>query len=638
MAIEFPVGPEGATTPQKVLGQLAFTFGQTLAEAWHLKFLQAEEGSTRALMGMYADARAELEQFMAEGSLTPSDVVFYRNLIAETDRVAAAVQLQAAKWNDETIAAAQEAGYRTVSPTVVPQRALKALSSGSLDLITQTSQGIRDAIRQEIALGILEGLPASEVRKRILATGLTNIPFWPSVEYRAGVIARTETMRAYNSGIVDGIASTGASFVRWLTAPDEAVCPICLPREGVVFRLADVVNDPYPDAEPLPEIPAHPRCRCTVVAEYRRPDGSMIDSTPEVAPKLPSDAMGGDQPGIVPMTQAQIEALAGARWEAARLAEPGVSAGLKPFLPTGAEMAGFESRLKSLDSFLTKIRGRMRAPGAASADGTIGGVNDLIRYTFVFSDASYAADALTVRDGLLAAGYTEVKWQSYWGADGYKGVNTNWLTPDGQIFELQFHTAESLVAKNLVHTVYDLQKLTVQGSPEWDAYQRQIDALYAPLVAPPGATTGLAPFNTTSGDPTSAEKFYGAFEAAFPVGSRYEAYVTHYTLAEMEAPNFTPISTNDGKTGAIVIDHGDGRIELSALFNTSGIPGAGVQLLADAITTYHVNYVECFGPFLNLQYESVGFHDVDVFPFDPAQAPSTWNYANDQPDYHVMHT
>jgi hypothetical protein len=42
----------------------------------------------------------------------------------------------------------------------------------------------------------------------------------------------------------------------------------------------------------------------------------------------------------------------------------------------------------------------------------------------------------------------------------------------------------------------------------------------------------------------------------------------------MKAGNMTPILRNDGKTGVLIHDHGDGRVEATALFNV-GTKGAG---------------------------------------------------------------
>ena len=136
------------------------------------------------------------------------------------------------------------------------------------------------------------------------------------------------------------------------------------------------------------------------------------------------------------------------------------------------------------------------------------------------------------------------------------------------------------------------------------------------------------------------EAFRAGFDQAFGPGNPRDAYVTHYSLDEMRS--MTPLLANDGKTGVLVHDHGDGRIEATALFNTSDVRGAGLDMLRDAIANHGVNYVECFGsvkpgPSLPELYKSVGFEVTGRFPFDESQAPPSWDYAaNGRPDYFTM--
>lgn len=98
----------------------------------------------------------------------------------------------------------------------------------------------------------------------------------------------------------------------------------------------------------------------------------------------------------------------------------------------------------------------------------------------------------------------------------------------------------------------------------------------------------------------------------------------------------TPILRNDGKTGVLIHDHGDGRVEATALFNV-GTKGAGGDLLRDVIGSHGVNYVECIGPGLAKYYGTFGFQVSSVEPFDPAKAVSGWNTATmGTPDYYKM--
>ncbi len=307
MAITFPgeFRPGAPTVP-------------TATPEWYLKFLSAESESTATLMGFYEQSRLELETFIRTGDLTMSDARFYRDLLDETNRIASTVNGQAATWVSSTIPEAYSAGRRLTSSVVVPERALQALSKDPLRLLTDTTDMMRRRVRQGIASGILEGLSGPELRARIVSTGLTNIPRWPSVEYRAGVIARTETMKAFNAGNLDSIDEAGARYVRWIASPDEATCSICLPRDQVVFRLIGDEpgpDDPYPAAQPYTGAPAHPRCRCTIVAVFRGPDGEVLPWNAgggiEVPPKISDGDMGADKPPELPPATGDFAKAAG---------------------------------------------------------------------------------------------------------------------------------------------------------------------------------------------------------------------------------------------------------------------------------------------------------------------------------------
>jgi hypothetical protein len=60
-----------------------------------------------------------------------------------------------------------------------------------------------------------------------------------------------------------------------------------------------------------------------------------------------------------------------------------------------------------------------------------------------------------------ARGFSLQKVSNTWVEPGslqagpYRGINTQWTTPDGHPFELQFHTAESFKVKMETHAMYE---------------------------------------------------------------------------------------------------------------------------------------------------------------------------------------
>ncbi|MBC7128401.1 MAG: minor capsid protein [Thermoplasmatales archaeon] len=71
-------------------------------------------------------------------------------------------------------------------------------------------------------------------------------------KYRADMIARTETIRAYNEAAVNQYKENEISKWIWVTAFDERTCDECAALDGT--------EHDYNDERP----PAHPLCRCAV--------------------------------------------------------------------------------------------------------------------------------------------------------------------------------------------------------------------------------------------------------------------------------------------------------------------------------------------------------------------------------------
>jgi hypothetical protein len=78
--------------------------------------------------------------------------------------------------------------------------------------------------------------------------------------------------------------------------------------------------------------------------------------------------------------------------------------------------------------------------------------------------------------------------ENHWEDPQYKGVNTRWLTSEGQRFEVQFHTPESYHAKQeITHGAYERvrNRLTTRAEvAELQAFQREVSS-WIPL--PDGA-------------------------------------------------------------------------------------------------------------------------------------------------------
>ncbi|HET9082714.1 MAG TPA: hypothetical protein VFO01_19640 [Trebonia sp.] len=150
------------------------------------------------------------------------------------------------------------------------------------------------------------------------------------------------------------------------------------------------------------------------------------------------------------------------------------------------KLAGLEHMLKHEDRLKEKIADYLRAPGV-TVRGAIDKVPDAVRFTLKYEPIRYAEGVLADVGLLKAAGFELLKLKNLWHADQYKGVNSQWRRPDtGLRFEMQFHTPESLEAKELTHEAYERIRSKTASSAEerkLEDFQQRANAL---LATPPG--------------------------------------------------------------------------------------------------------------------------------------------------------
>lgn len=102
----------------------------------------------------------------------------------------------------------------------------------------------------------------------------------------------------------------------------------------------------------------------------------------------------------------------------------------------GMTVEGLDARVKSRASYRRKIY----QPGTVEHQ-----IKDIVRYTYTASPDTLAEKALSSIADLDKKGYTTIEIKNTWdnAFNPYRGVNTVVKTPDGQKFELQYHTPES---------------------------------------------------------------------------------------------------------------------------------------------------------------------------------------------------
>jgi hypothetical protein len=186
---------------------------------------------------------------------------------------------------------------------------------------------------------------------------------------------------------------------------------------------------------------------------------------------------------------AEESMVAGHAMERIRLVEEKVSATLHEIRAEvpDCELAGLKFRLKGEERFKEKVSDELRSKPDRSIAEITERMPDAIRYTFQLDADRYVEGYWNLRRHLELSGSELVLSRNSWDSPDYKGVNTRWLSPDGQVFEVQFHTPESYQAKQLTHTAYErLRTGTAPGAerPELESFQQDVSAR---IAVPDGA-------------------------------------------------------------------------------------------------------------------------------------------------------
>ena len=154
---------------------------------------------------------------------------------------------------------------------------------------------------------------------------------------------------------------------------------------------------------------------------------------------------------------------------AASRAEPVVRAALAGLLLTlqGVRLVGLDHELKSLASIDEKF---VRLGDDAH-------LRDTLRYTLVLGGMNFTSQVVAAADYLAKRGFRCARLQATEGekgwARGYIGVNSNWMTHDGTVFEIQFHTELTWYAKTESHDAYEVWRKDMSNPAKREANTRR---------------------------------------------------------------------------------------------------------------------------------------------------------------------
>jgi len=169
-----------------------------------------------------------------------------------------------------------------------------------------------------------------------------------------------------------------------------------------------------------------------------------------------------------------------------REAEPGLSADAQAIEQEnkdtyGGWLEGFKHRIKGEDRLEEKAtEGLTTSSPDATPKQVLRLIPDAIRFTYCFQEDNYTRGYYDIRERLESRGHEMYYSKNYWAHPEYKGINTRWVTPEGQRFEVQFHTPDSFHAKHHVtHLAYERIRDPATSRSELrelHAFQREVSS------------------------------------------------------------------------------------------------------------------------------------------------------------------
>lgn len=134
---------------------------------------------------------------------------------------------------------------------------------------------------------------------------------------------------------------------------------------------------------------------------------------------------------------------------------------------TSGSLEGLDDRIKSVESTTRKIKDKSHEK-RISPEEYSKQVTDILRYTFCSDENNLVKEFFDIKNNLENKGYNIIEIINTFPIlnTTYRGINTLVKNSDGYIFELQFHTYQSLKIKEENHKLYEKARLSSTPSEE----------------------------------------------------------------------------------------------------------------------------------------------------------------------------
>ena len=154
----------------------------------------------------------------------------------------------------------------------------------------------------------------------------------------------------------------------------------------------------------------------------------------------------------------------------------------------GSKMYGLEHKLKTEESIKRKIDTDSEEKDISVGEAAAS-IKDTIRYTTIASDNSFVDSYEKFKSNMSDNGYKEVRCKNYFdlynqGKVKHKSVQSVFETPDGHVFEVQFHTPASQEAKDKKIPIYEERRKPGLSKERQMELEREMEKLAEKVPEP----------------------------------------------------------------------------------------------------------------------------------------------------------
>ena len=332
-----------------------------------------------------------------------------------------------------------------------------------IDMLFYDINDFANSIKKQTAIMTSNGLVSTEIAKVLEADLKNNGPIFGKLKNDTKAKAIESINQSSRVGQMEEYK--GDETFAWVTVSGHKVCMDCEGRTGMVLTYDQWEKEGMPGTG---WSVCKGYCYCVLDPTGKVGDSVNVkDGTPEPGPKKDSK--------FNPYTQRKSKQFIDPELKKAAASEVAITDDVVAIRDQiGMKQHGLEYRLKDMDSALRKFMKENIEKQWTAQDIFTKDFKDLVRYTYILDDATYVDDYFAAIKEFEARGYKLTNVKNYWGKDGYMGLNTNLVAPDGRMFEVQFNTKiQQRIKDKFSHGLYE--KIRQIGITESE--KRRLEAL-----------------------------------------------------------------------------------------------------------------------------------------------------------------